>query len=376
MTTEAITRKEKRLQRRIIAVAAVLFVGFLTLCMGIVFPIQIGFQLVTGWTNFIARTLPVLMISTERTAWFLFALTLFTLGVHFVCKRLFHRKQASEPESVDVSEKSNWHLRWTLSLAVMCLLLTMSGICVISMTHQTWWIMTGKPETFLEKHDPPFPVLSFCRDSFRARASLDNLRNLGFVMHNDHKESRQLPIASTFNETGKPLHGWGAQLLPHLDQVELYHSIDFHQPWTAEVNRAPFQTKIYVFQNPGMNSDYDNGKSSQEAYQSYCPTHYAMSSRLLAASGELDFNQITDGISNTILGGEVNSNIRPWGAPLNVRDPARGLNGSPHGFGGPSPKNTGMVFVDGSARFISKDIDPQVLKALSTPNGGEAVGEF
>jgi hypothetical protein len=35
-----------------------------------------------------------------------------------------------------------------------------------------------------------------------------------------------------------------------------------------------------------------------------------------------------------------------------------------------------MLFMDGSVRTMSNDVDPQVLKALSTPAGGEDVREF
>lgn len=35
-----------------------------------------------------------------------------------------------------------------------------------------------------------------------------------------------------------------------------------------------------------------------------------------------------------------------------------------------------MLFCDGSVRFLDENIDPKVLKALSTPDGGENVGAF
>ncbi len=35
-----------------------------------------------------------------------------------------------------------------------------------------------------------------------------------------------------------------------------------------------------------------------------------------------------------------------------------------------------MLFMDGSVRFLSENIDPQALQALSTPDGGEPAGNF
>jgi len=34
-----------------------------------------------------------------------------------------------------------------------------------------------------------------------------------------------------------------------------------------------------------------------------------------------------------------------------------------------------MIFMDGSGRFINENIDPGVLEALSTPDGGETVDQ-
>jgi hypothetical protein len=86
------------------------------------------------------------------------------------------------------------------------------------------------------------------------------------------------------------------------------------------------------------------------------------------------FKEFTDGTANTLLVGEVNANFRPWGDPANVRDPARGINRSAYGFGGP-PGSGGALFAmaDGSVRFVSERVSPTALKALATPDGGESV---
>ena len=84
----------------------------------------------------------------------------------------------------------------------------------------------------------------------------------------------------------------------------------------------------------------------------------------------------TNGTANTLFIGEVSANFQPWGKPSNCRDPVRGINKSPHGFGGP-PGSGGALFAmaDGSVRFFSDRVSPAVLKALATPDGGEPIDE-
>jgi prepilin-type processing-associated H-X9-DG protein len=80
-------------------------------------------------------------------------------------------------------------------------------------------------------------------------------------------------------------------------------------------------------------------------------------------------------MSVPIRAGEA-ADYKPWGSPANWRDPARGINRTPDGFGSTDPKGANFVFADGGARFLSKDINAQVLKALSAPDGGEAIPDF
>jgi DNA invertase Pin-like site-specific DNA recombinase len=56
------------------------------------------------------------------------------------------------------------------------------------------------------------------------------------------------------------------------------------------------------------------------------------------------------------------------------RDPARGVNRSPYGFGGPVGAGGALfALADGSVRFVSERTSPAVLRALATPDGGEPI---
>jgi hypothetical protein len=108
----------------------------------------------------------------------------------------------------------------------------------------------------------------------------------------------------------------------------------------------------------------------------FAATHYAGNQHVLLPDSQLKLGDVTDGTSNTIVAGEVAGGFRAWGDPANVRDPGLGINAAPDGFGSSSPGGCHFLLMDGSVRFVSENIDPGVLKALSTYNGGENIGQF
>jgi len=72
--------------------------------------------------------------------------------------------------------------------------------------------------------------------------------------------------------------------------------------------------------------------------------------------------------------GETNANFSPWGKPMNVRDPALGINKSPNGFGGPNYRHYAlMTMCDGTVHYFGEDTSPEIMRALATPNGGEQI---
>lgn len=366
MNSETVPEKATPLKRFMTIAGSVLMVLFFTLCLGLLFPFKMIFHMLTGWSTHLYTLLSGLTISTERTLWFLGALTLFTIGVHIVCRKWYQRTLQTQTEPTAAPSNPIWQKRWTLTLVAMLLMLVMCGICVVSMTHQAYWLAT----------DDDILIYRSPRMAARRSQSKNNLKQIGLAMYNYHEESYQLPSGGIFSSTGQPQHSWVSQLLPYIDQSQLHQEIDFHQSWDAEANRKAFETYLPMFVNPGLQYDFDNEKNRKDIIKKYQPAHYAANSRVLSSNSNINFQQIGDGISNTILAGEIKSNIKPWGDPLNFRDPALGINQSPQGFGGPYIGGTHFLLCDGSVRFVSDKIDPKVLKALSTPNEGEPVGEF
>jgi len=144
--------------------------------------------------------------------------------------------------------------------------------------------------------------------------------------------------------------------------------IDLKRPWNDPVNLKHFQAVVPEFINPDLRTaEFVNSEGLGLS-------HYAANCHTLGGNQKRSLADFQGKGSFTILVGEINANFQPWGQPVNWRDPARGINKSPYGFGGPI--NSGgaqFVMADGSVRFISERVSPDVLRALSNP---DAEGAF
>ncbi|WP_298861192.1 DUF1559 domain-containing protein [uncultured Gimesia sp.] len=199
--------------------------------------------------------------------------------------------------------------------------------------------------------------------------SLNNLRNIGLATINYSSGAlSNLPMGGTTDQQGNPQHGWVTAILPYLNQVELSKQINHKKPWNDPENETVFKTSLPSFLNPGIQGQTFNSKG-------YALSHYTANSRVMGLNNNSSLSGISlaDGMTYTILLGEINANFPAWGSATNMRDPAKGLNGGPDSFGSPSANGVVVIFADGSGKLLNKNIDPKVLKALSTPNGGETI---
>lgn len=193
----------------------------------------------------------------------------------------------------------------------------------------------------------------------------NNLIGIGLAMQNYHDAIGTFPPGSIVDGEGAARHGWEAMLLPYTEHAGLYDQIDFDKPWDNPANLAVFQNRLPEFIDPSYTTTHDA--------QRLPVSHFGANPLVFAPNRGLRFDDFTDGLSNTILAGNMAAGERGWGTPFNLRDPSLGLNTGPDSLGSPHPGGVLVLLGDGSVRFLRSDLPLENLKALATPNAGDSL---
>jgi prepilin-type processing-associated H-X9-DG protein len=205
-------------------------------------------------------------------------------------------------------------------------------------------------------------------------------------MHNYHSANNTFPPGTHPNPDLKPDKrlSWSADLLPFMELKPVYDRINFTKAWDDPANKMAVEEPLALFINPSVGPQKANGFPVTEyvgmaGVGADGPLLPVTSPRagVFAYDRVTRIEDIKDGTSNTIMFSECNKDLGPWAA--GGRATIRSLTKKPYidgpdGLGG-HPEGCQVGFADGSVRFISKQIDAQMLEALMTINGHEAVGE-
>jgi prepilin-type N-terminal cleavage/methylation domain-containing protein len=277
------------------------------------------------------------------------------------------------------------------------------------------------------------PAVQKVRDAALRMKCANNLKQIGLALHNYHGVNNCFPSGylcpspQADPKYTSPGWGWGALLLPYLEQDNLYKQINFSLPVEDPTHLAVRTTVLPAFVCP---SDRSTGVFTVYSKNPPAPLAQAATNSYAACHGfgddlddELDsFNgmfsrnskvrvaDVTDGTSNTIAVGERAALFTqtPWagavsfgttritpGAPVanpdvvedapsqvlahvdqdTINDTSRD---DPEDFYTPHTGVALFLFGDGSVRPLPIGIDLKVLQALATRNGGEVVnaGDF
>lgn len=206
------------------------------------------------------------------------------------------------------------------------------------------------------------PAVQRAREAARTKQSQNNLKHIALALHNYHDAFRTFPPGAVADED-RLYHGWQTFIFPYLDASPYYSMVDFDYTWDDPYNLPVFRAELPVYLNPSIVETRDS--------QGLPVTHYSVSSHLFGRNSRSPVPEITDGTATTILGGEIGDGFPAWGCPGNWRDPALGLKSDPDSFGVSWREDVNLVMVDGNVRPISQGVDSRILKALSSPAGGE-----
>ncbi|WP_020474378.1 DUF1559 domain-containing protein [Zavarzinella formosa] len=274
------------------------------------------------------------------------------------------------------------------------------------------------------------PAVQKIREAANRMRCSNNLKQIGLAFQNHHATLDRFPAgfvsgAPSLNAEGTgPGWGWGALLLPYLEQDNLYRqinlSLDIRDPSNATARVKP----LSVFRCP---SDQPKGGDTftivDASGAALCTVAYGnyvgvggteevtgkpdTGNGVLYRNSQVRIADILDGSSNTIFAGERQSTRSPmttWVGAVtgcvnppvatgydNEGPPTLILTNTGYAADARVPNNpldhvedtssrhpSGVMFLygDGSVRFLRQTLNPKTWEALGTRAGGEVLGDY
>jgi len=203
------------------------------------------------------------------------------------------------------------------------------------------------------------PATDAGREATRRNACVDRMQRITLAMLLYERDHGMPPPAYTVDAHGKPMHSWRVLLLPYLGQQNLLDKIRLNEPWDSEHNRrfhneavpfyqcpsaglTPGRTGYSVVVGPEMPFDAGQGKSLSE--------FRAKSARMILVVERME--------------------VACWMDPTRALPQAAAGDGfnvherSGIGIGGQHPGGANFGHRDGTARFLSEQINTEHLKGL------------
>ncbi|QDT34230.1 DUF1559 domain-containing protein [Thalassoglobus polymorphus] len=231
------------------------------------------------------------------------------------------------------------------------------------------------------------PAVQQAREAARRTQSKNNLKQLGLALHNYYDLYNHFPHGTVPNDDLEPEDrlSWIVSVLPFIEEAALYKQFDLKSGWESEKNVRNAEMVIPTLNHPSepVNRVKGYGATSYVGVAGVGPKGPTLpvndpKAGMFGYNRRTRIQDVTDGLSNTLAIGETND-PQPWAAggkgTIRPLDKQPYINGG-NAFGSKSAGGAQFLLGDGSVRFISENIDPGVMEALSTIQGRERLGEF
>lgn len=264
------------------------------------------------------------------------------------------------------------------------------------------------------------PAVQQAREAARRTQCKNNLQQLSIALHNYQGSFGMLP-PGVVNETGPIVNeevgyhmSWMVQVLPAIDQTPMYEKIDFDFGAYAAANSLVRELRQVVSICP---SDPDGTESTFNRVNYVGCTGGRNvpidvdNGGLFFLNSSVSYKEIRDGASHTLCVGERRLDDAPGNVDLGwmsgtsatlrnagwtpnfLNNVGRGFNAggtgqnttqadpppvelATGGFGSHHTGGAQFSLADGSVRFISENVDPDLFRALGERDDGEMSIEF
>ena len=256
------------------------------------------------------------------------------------------------------------------------------------------------------------PAVQQAREAARRSTCKNNLAQIGLALQNFEQQWERLPAGVVnpdgpirWEEQGQHI-SWTVLLLPYLDQQPAYERFDqskgVYDPANADVRNI--QISVYGCPSSPHSGSWgaETPTGQKMASSSYAGCHHHEEAPInvdqmgvFYLNSQTRYEEIRDGASNTIFVGEKVDTRITLGWVSGTRETLRNtseINGPPRfeerdqqnpppplqvgGFGSFHTGGAQFALGDGSVRFLSENIDPDVLKNLGNRADGNLISDY
>ena len=189
------------------------------------------------------------------------------------------------------------------------------------------------------------------------RTAENNLKQIALAWHNSHDTNNHFPC-NEVTKDGKDLLSWRVQILPYIEELDLYKQFKLDEPWDSETNKKLIDKmpKLYA----PVRGKTDPGLTF---YQVFTGKH-----GLIQSGEKRGFATVTDGLSNTLLCVESAKPV-VWTKPDDLVFDGKDV----PAVGGMFDGKFHAAMGDGSVRRLKKGLDADLMRKLIDPQDGQVV---
>jgi hypothetical protein len=200
----------------------------------------------------------------------------------------------------------------------------------------------------------------------------ENLEYIGIAIRNYHESFGVFPSPDAGG------HSWRIRIVPFLFASAMYDEYRWDEPWNSESNRTLDSRPLPV-------KDEGPDRPHGMPYPYECPLDADAGSKtsFLMFVGDNAFgkpggfrqlDEITDPLEVTLVAAETSSRTVHWLEPkdFDTKSMSFSINDSrTPSISSTCPRGPAVLFADGAVFRMSPDLDPELVRAMATINGGE-----
>lgn len=219
------------------------------------------------------------------------------------------------------------------------------------------------------------PVIANLSSGRERAIAVSNLEKIANALNAYAADHGVYPLPIIRDANGNAMHSWRVSILPYLNELQLYNSYDFNQPWDAPQNYAVIEAMPGVYASPTQGSG-----SGRECYYQLVTGDRT----LFPKSGPLGPKNVLDDLAKTALVVEAlppksgQNLVSIWTEPteLDIQGMS-GLIGNKPGIevGSVTEGGVAIVTVDGTGHFLKDTTPPEIVLAILTASGGEPLAD-